>query len=186
MNESQSPLSPAQRSQIRRLSVSREVDPADESSELNIVPFLDIIMNVLMFCLATIPAVFTVTIASAAPTIPSQPIDPPATKTLNLTLTIVAQGVSMKTSFGNIGEGCDSVQSGLTVPKKNGEYDWDSVALCARKLKDASGDYRDEMSVQVMAEPGVPYKYVIAATDAVRKTADGQELFPDVTFGVVR
>ncbi|RYE80303.1 MAG: hypothetical protein EOO74_02345, partial [Myxococcales bacterium] len=62
MDETTAPLSAAQRSRIRRLSQPREHDPADAGGELNIVPFLDIVMNVLMFVLATIPAVFTATI----------------------------------------------------------------------------------------------------------------------------
>jgi len=47
-------LSAAQRSKVRRLSRPRELAPDEEGGELNIVPFLDIITNVLMFVLATI------------------------------------------------------------------------------------------------------------------------------------
>ena len=48
-------LSAAQRSKIRRLSQPKELAPDEEGGELNIVPFLDIITNVMMFVLATVP-----------------------------------------------------------------------------------------------------------------------------------
>jgi len=41
-------LSAAQRAKIRRLSAPRELSPDEEGGELNIVPFLDIITNILI------------------------------------------------------------------------------------------------------------------------------------------
>ncbi|RLB65817.1 MAG: biopolymer transporter ExbD, partial [Deltaproteobacteria bacterium] len=43
------PLSPAQRSKIRRLARWKPPDPGEEAGELNIIPFLDIIMNIVVF-----------------------------------------------------------------------------------------------------------------------------------------
>ena len=60
-------LSAAQRSRVRRLSARSELAPDEEGGELNIVPFLDIIMNVLMFVLATISVTFTTMIDSSPP-----------------------------------------------------------------------------------------------------------------------
>ena len=42
------PLTAAQRGKIRRLSQPRELAPDEEGGELNIVPFLDIIVNILI------------------------------------------------------------------------------------------------------------------------------------------
>ena len=56
-------LSAQQRSKIRRLSQPKELAPDEEGGELNIVPFLDIITNVLMFVLATVTVTFTATSA---------------------------------------------------------------------------------------------------------------------------
>ena len=47
-----SELSAAQRAKIRRLSQPRELSPDEEGGELNIVPFLDIVVNILIFVLA--------------------------------------------------------------------------------------------------------------------------------------
>ena len=55
-------LSAAQRSKIRRLSQPKELAPDEEGGELNIVPFLDIVMNILIFVLATVSVTFTATI----------------------------------------------------------------------------------------------------------------------------
>ena len=48
------PLSAAQRSRIRRISQPKEPAPGDEAGELNIIPYLDIITNVLVFVLASV------------------------------------------------------------------------------------------------------------------------------------
>ena len=38
----------------------------------------------------------------------------------------------------------------------------------------------------VSANPNIPYYAVIGTIDAVRKTDDGKELFPDVNFGLAK
>ncbi len=60
-------LSAAQRGKIRRLSQPAELSPDEEGGELNIVPFLDIIMNILIFVLATVAVTFTATIDTTPP-----------------------------------------------------------------------------------------------------------------------
>ena len=60
-------LSAAQRSKIRRLATPKDAEEGEEAGELNIVPFLDIIMNVLMFVLATISVTFTTLIDTQPP-----------------------------------------------------------------------------------------------------------------------
>src|SRR5436309_12244232 len=93
-------LSAAQRSKIRRLSAPRELAPDEEGGELNIVPFLDIIMNVLMFVLATVSVTFTATIDSFPPKKGGRGGGVPDHPALNLTVIIVPEGFSLKTSGG--------------------------------------------------------------------------------------
>ena len=168
------PLSPAQRSRIRRLSQPQPIDAADAGGELNIIPFLDIVTNVLMFVIATLPAVFTVTIETNPPQIgagnKTRTVEKP---TLNMTLLIVNDGVSIKASGGNIATGCDGPGPGITVPRKGGAYDWDSLKMCAKKLKDSNPDFAEETNVQILAEPGAEYQTVISAMDAVREADTG-------------
>src|SRR6187399_194650 len=116
------PLSPAQRSKIRRL--SRPVDPApgEEAGELNVVPYLDIIMNILMFVLASVAVTFVASIDTTPPSIGSGKVRADiSSKALNLSAFITTQGVSLKTSGGNIATGCQSVGSGVTVLKAGEE-----------------------------------------------------------------
>jgi biopolymer transport protein ExbD len=184
IEEKENPISAAQRSKIRRLSAPVEAEASEAGGELNIVPFLDIVMNVLMFVLATIPAVFTAT-ASVQP--PTRSVDRGGhtTQHLNLSMVITAQGLSLKTAAFAIGPGCEAGGAGYTVPLQGGSYDWAAVKACARKLKDASPDYKEETAVTILADPGIPYSMIVASMDAVRESED-EKLFPDVQFGLPR
>ena len=44
-------LSPRQKAYIRKKSKVHDLDPSEASGELNIVPFLDIVVNIIMFLL---------------------------------------------------------------------------------------------------------------------------------------
>jgi biopolymer transport protein ExbD len=159
-----SALSAAQRGKVRRLSAP----PADEeASELNVVPFLDIITNVLMFVLATVAITFTATVDTRPPsTRPARDERP-----LNLSILVSDDGLSVKTRDGTIA--------------KLARDDYAGLQRCVAGLK-ASADFADETSVTLSASAGVRYESLIATMDAVRTTDDGKELFPDVAFGVVR
>ena len=180
------PLSAAQRSRIRRLSQQKEPEPGDEAGELNVVPYLDIIMNILMFVLASVSVSFVGTIDTTSPSIGSSGVRADvSTKALNLTVLIVAQGVSMKTSGGNIATGCQDAGSGIAVLKIGEEYDLKGITACAKRLKESNPSYKDETQVTLTANSNVEYNTVIDVMDALR--SDGkEELFPDVHFGVPR
>src|SRR4051812_50220496 len=89
-------LSAAQRSKIRRLSQPRELSPDEEGGELNIVPFLDIITNVLMFVLATVSVTFTATIDSFPPKRGGRGGGPPPPPPLHPPGDVGPQGLSTK------------------------------------------------------------------------------------------
>ena len=78
-----------------------------------------------------------------------------------------------------------SVGAGLTVAKKGEDYNYVSLTDCAKKLKNARAEFKDENQVTITANPGIEYKTIIDVMDALR--SDGtEELFPEVHFGVVR
>lgn len=185
-------LSAAQRSRIRRLSAPKELAPDEEGGELNIVPFLDIVTNVLMFVLATVSVTFTATIDTFPPRAGSG-ARAPTTPTLGLTILVVPDGFSMKAKGGNVAPGCNDTGPGIAIPVKNSgaaepfdRYDFDALKTCAEKLKTASPDFKDEMGVTVSANPPIPYQVVIGVMDAVRKNEKGDDMFPEVSFGVAR
>src|ERR1700723_3620739 len=99
-------LSAAQRSKIRRLSQPKELAVDEEGGELNIVPFLDIIMNVLMFVLATVAVTYTATLDTSPPRAGGAGAKPPTKPTLGLTVFIAGDGFGVKASGGNVAPGC--------------------------------------------------------------------------------
>lgn len=181
------PLGAAQRSKIRRLSQPRELAPDEEGGELNIVPFLDIVINILIFVLATVAVTFTATIDTSPPASGGGGVRAEANKELlNLSVLITSEGHSIKTSKGNVAPGCSRAGSGLAIPKKRGSYDFASLTECARKLKQASPEFQEETQVFLSANPGIDYQTLVTTIDAVRETARGEALFPKVNFQVAR
>ncbi|CAN5143853.1 hypothetical protein BH09MYX1_BH09MYX1_07290 [soil metagenome] len=181
-------LSAAQRSKVRRLSAPKELSPDDEGGELNIVPFLDIIMNVLMFVLATVSVTFTATLDTFPPKAGGiGPVRTPTEVTLGLTILIVPEGFSVKARGGNVAPGCKDSGSGLAVAKDSaGEYDYDGLKRCVDGLKRSSDKFADETTVTISANPNITYQAVISTMDAIRTNDNGDDLFPDVNFGLAK
>ena len=153
-------LSAAQRGKLRRGSAPA---PSEEAGELNVVPFLDIIVNVMMFVLATVAITFTST-ADMKP--PSN--KPGSAAPTGLAIVVVDDGFSVKTSAGTV----------ANVPRG----DYAELKRVVSSLKTEA----DDTSVTITASAGVRYESLVATMDAVRQTDDGKDLFPDVAFGVVR
>ena len=180
------PLSPAQRSKIRRLAQPVPPAPGEEAGELNIVPYLDIIMNIIVFIIATISVAFVTTIDTEAPSAGGGATTRQRSKALNLSAWVTSEGIALKTSGGNIATGCGHIGPGITVPKKaDGRYDFPELTRCARELKKQNDRFTEETQITITANPDVQYQIIIDVIDAVRKDADGS-LFPDIRFGVAR
>ena len=180
-----SELTTAQRSKIRRLSQPKELSPDEEGGELNIVPFLDIIMNILIFVLATVAVTFTATIDTTPPASKGSGVRSEVpSEALNLTVLIVNDGYSLKASNGNIAPGCQGPGPGVAIPLKNGKYDPDSLTVCAARLKASSPDFADENQVYITANPGTDYQSIVDVIDALRLTPQGDALFDNVNFKV--
>jgi biopolymer transport protein ExbD len=179
-------LSAAQRSRIRRLSQPKEAEPGDEAGELNVVPYLDIITNIMMFVLASVSVSFIGTIDTTPPSIGGSRVRADvSSKALNLSAFIVREGVSLKTSGGNIAPGCNDAGSGVTIPKTGEDYDLKSLTACVKRLKNANPSFKEETQVTITASSNIEYKVVIDVMDALRSDGE-EELFPDVHFGVAR
>ena len=181
------PLSAAQRSRIRRLSKFQDPAPGEEAGELNIIPYLDIIMNIIVFVIATLAVVFLSTIDTTPPALGGGKTRQKLTsKALNLTAIVTNEGVSLKTSSGNIATGCNSIGSGVAIPKSaNGIHDTTELTRCARELKKQNERFEHESQVTVTANPDVEFQVIIQIIDALRQDREG-DLFPDVHFGVAR
>jgi len=178
-------LSAAQRSKIRRLAHAGGPSHDQQAGELNIVPFLDIITNVMMFVLASITITFTVTLGVKALTDRPGPHEPrPAA--LDLAIVIGVDGYYVKGRAASIAPGCVGTGQGVTIPRADGRsYDADALQRCVRRLKDEVPGADSERQAMVTASPNVPFQEVVRVMDALRSDVRG-ELFPDVVFTVVR
>jgi biopolymer transport protein TolR len=180
-------LTVAQRSKIRRMSQPKELAPDEEGGELNIVPFLDIVMNILIFVLATVAVTFTASIETNPPASKGAGVRAEiASEALNLSVFIVSDGFSLKASGGNIAPGCQDRGAGIAVPKVDGNYDFASLTACAARLKGLSPEFADETQATITANPGVDYGTVIAVMDSLRTAPAGDALFENIQFGVPR
>ncbi len=186
----ETPLSPSQRSKIRRLSIPAEPSPGEEAGELNIIPYLDIITNILVFVLATISVIFLSNIDTTPPSQNSGKVKSVESKAMNLVVLITNQGIAFTTSGGHIATGCKDAGGGITVPMITDAgkptYDWQAVTTCARHLKsEGPAEWQDETQVTITANPGIEFQYIVDTVDSLRNDEKG-ELFPEIHFGVAR
>ena len=198
-----SKLSAAQRSKIRRLAAPKDAEEGEEAGELNIVPFLDIITNVMMFVLASITVSFTVTIDADAPKGGARGVKAQTQEeSLNLTVLILTDGYYVKGRAASIAPGCQSACTAsckATVPRINASdpsdssdgqvYDGVGLTKCVRTLKDKleqdAPQLAAETQVMISANPNVPFQEIVRAMDALRKDDKG-DLFPEVVFTVLK
>lgn len=176
-------LTPTQRAYIRRRTKVHDLDPSELAGELNIIPFLDIVVNLIMFLLATSEAVLA--IAQIEAQLPQlgrgssgrAAINEPS---LNLNVTLTDGGIIVTGSGGKLAPGCQNVATGrvMTVPKLGKDYDWPALTACVARIKGVP-QFADEHDVIIGADPMIQYEHVVAAMDALRGD-DQQELFPDV------
>lgn len=107
-----------------------------------------------------------------------------APTSLALTLDVASDGVRVRTRAGDIAAGCEHPGQGVVVPNKGRALDEGALRACVAKLKSAAPEAKNDTSVTISAAPETPYQLLVSTMDAVRKTAAGEVLFPDVTFGL--
>lgn len=156
-----------------------DVDPSERMGELNIVPFLDVVVNLMLFLLATSAA--TLSIAQADASLPAfcrGAHCPRPAPGLELSVTLARDGVVVAGHGGRLAPGCAETTRGgaPTLARRGGTYDFDALRACAERLHEA---YPREIEVIVSADPEVPYDALIGAMDALRGSPDAP-LFPVV------
>ncbi len=169
------------RARMRKMREDAE-DEEMESGELNLVPYLDIVTNVIMFLMMT--TTFAAALGSinvSSPTIlpPGPPVEKPVDvqPELHLTLQISDQGYTLATSHGVFYAG--GVTGKVpTIPKRGGEYD---NAWLAEQMRLIKNQEPGETRVIVNADPGITYESVVGAMDSIRQDPQGA-LFPDVAL----
>jgi len=150
----------------------------EEAGELNLVPYMDIVTNIIIFLLASVVnqvslgninvSVPTLSAGGASSTDEPPPEKPP----LNLTVSVGASGFILAASGGVL----------PVIPKLgNGQYDYKSLTAKLKEIK-AAPDNAAETKANFNADATTPYDVVVATLDAMRTTEDGKMLFPDVAF----
>ena len=150
----------------------------DETGEINLVPYMDIVTNIIIFLLASV--VNQVQLANINVSVPSiqgagdsaTPPDKPEKPPLNLTVSVGATGFTVAASGGVLP---------IVARLPNGRYDFKSLTAKLKEIKSAP-DNASETKANFSADANVSYDIVVATLDAMRMSEDGKILFPDVAF----
>jgi biopolymer transport protein TolR len=150
----------------------------DEAGELNLVPYMDIVTNIIIFLLASM--INQVSLANINVSVPSisggagssEDTPPPEKPPLNLTVSVGASGFTIAASGGVLP---------IVAKLPNGQYDYKSLATKLKEIK-SSPDNASETKANFSADANVPYDIVVATLDAMRMTEEGKILFPDISF----
>jgi biopolymer transport protein TolR len=173
------------RNKLRKIREQGE-EMAEEGGELNLIPYLDIVTNVIMFMLATATfaaALGDINVSSPTQTPPGVTVAPPENQPkndLNLTVSITEKGFTIAASgavlyqgyvfdaAGNLTNGAGGVVP--TIPKRGNDFDFEQLAkamMQIKKLPVAAG----ETKVIVNANPQIVYETVVSVLDACRGKA---------------
>lgn len=168
----------------------RKLRPKEEEEvgELNIVPYLDILMNLIIFMLLSMTGLATFGILNVnAPNYggPSAGAGDNQDRPLLLTVAISKDGFYVAATGGVLpGQTEPSAavpgQGAPTVPKKGTEYDYNALT---EKMKEIKAAFPAESKVIIAGEVDTTYEVLVATMDATRETLDKKLLFPDVTLG---
>ena len=168
----------------------RKIKPKEpeDSGELNIVPYLDILMNLIIFMLLSMTGLATFGVLNvSAPTYGAGAGGATEEKPpLLLTVAISKKGFYVAATGGVLagqpegGGGAPSDTAPPTIPlKADGRYDYDGLN---EKMKQIKGDFPTESKVILAAESETEYEVLVSTMDATRETKDRKLLFPDVTL----
>jgi len=149
----------------------------EEAGELNLVPYMDIVTNIIIFLLASVVnQVALGNINVSSPTIQAggggETDTPPEKPPLNLTITVGNTGYVIAASGGVLP---------AIAKLPNGQYDYKTLTTKLKEIK-SNPDNADETHATFNADENIAYDIVIATLDAMRQAEDGKLLFPDVNF----
>ncbi len=169
----------------------RKIRPKEDEDlgELNVIPYLDILMNLIIFILLSMSGLATFGILNVnAPNYgaTSGEGDNPDKPPLLLTVAISAKGFYLAATGGVLpgAEGAVAAVPGQGVPTvgklNDGSFDYAGLNT---KMKEIKSTFPTESKVIIAADKEVQYEVLIATMDALRETSDHKALFPDVTLG---
>jgi biopolymer transport protein ExbD len=163
-------LDARQRRLVRR-AVARATAEPEVGGELQVVPLLDILVNLVSFLLVILAT--PLLLAQVEAQLPSFG---PGRGPWRATVTLTDAGIFVSDRDGTYSAGCTSHGSGATLPRVGSELDFSGLRYCAEQLRRA---HPETESITLTANPGVALQSVLSAMDAVQGHG---RLFPDVTI----
>ena len=175
----------------------RRIRVEEETGELNIVPYLDVVVNLVMFMLLSMTGLVSLGVLNvSAPKIGGEQSAAAAAAEnqpkLLLTVAIGRQGFYVAGANGVLGKDAPADASRPpTVPRRaDGGYDFAALTAELQKIKE---QFPNETAVILSADPDVVYDTLIQTMDACReakvKKPDGSSehrpLFFDVSLSLI-
>lgn len=176
--------------------MKRKAHPHEHQGELNVVPYLDVVVNLVMFMLMSMTGFITfqminVTTPDLADSQASTSTPPPQEKkddfVLNVSISkkgfyIAATGGVLGGDAPSDGKPADPSVTPPTIPlKADGSYDYEALTLKMASIKALRPDHSQFF---LAADKSIPYEVIVNTMDATR--GDTQKtLFPDVAFAAV-
>jgi biopolymer transport protein TolR len=162
------------RNAMRRLRTEAE-EAEEENTEINLVPYMDIVTNIIIFLLASVVTQVPLgNINVSSPTFGVGAGGEPkeeAEKPLNLTVTVAANGFIIAGSGAVI----DPI-----LKLGNGQYDFDGLTNKLAEIKRTVAP--TETKATFNADAYIPYELVVKTLDSMREDKKGKLLFPDIVF----
>ena len=164
---------------------SRRHVTLEENAELNLVPYMDIMVNLIMFLLFTMSGfvqmkIINVSMPAIDPADDMAGTPPPDRPKLAVVLGIVNKSGFLISLNGEFVPGPDPEKP--TIPTSpNGTYDFDKLT---EKMAEVKKKEPTLTALTIVPDVAVDYKTLVDTMDAIRLDKSGKLLFPDVLLGV--
>jgi biopolymer transport protein ExbD len=185
----------ASRSKTKERREKRRAHVEHAVSELNLVPYLDVMVNIIMFLLLTVTSwvqfgIVNATLPFYGQTTGSGPKNPDEEERLDLTVLITDKGFTLAGRGGVLGGAtgqgptlpCPTQPCRIVrTPDRGDIWNYDYGKL-SEKVAEIKKTFPKEDIVTISGAPTIPYEVVVGVWDAVRGTRD-KPLFHKVLFG---
>ncbi len=171
----------------------RRIRDEEHAGELNIVPYLDVVVNLVMFMLLSMTGLIALGVVNvSAPKIGGETAGASAAENqpkLLLTVAIGKSGFYVAGAGGVLGADAATPDATRppTIPLKDGKYDFAALGEQMKAIKDK---FPNETAVILSADPEIVYDVLIQTMDACREatvkrpdgTSERRPLFFDVSL----
>jgi biopolymer transport protein TolR len=171
----------------------RRIRDEEHAGELNIVPYLDVVVNLVMFMLLSMTGLIALGVVNvSAPKIGGETPAAAAAENqpkLLLTVAIAKSGFYVAGAGGVLGADAATPDAARppTIPLKDGKYDFAALGAQMQKIKE---QFPNETAVILSADPEILYDVLVQTMDACREgtvkrpdgTSERRPLFFDVSL----